>query len=279
VTTQVLVDMVTNPRDPGYQAAADRRGGKPSNRWYDRPITALGALAIGFVLVLAYVHTHRHAPEAAQVHDSLVTRVRAAEHQDSVLASTAQKLNAQLNTQRNSALSSSGLSSQLNRSQLEAGQLAVTGPGLKVVLSEPHAPAASNVPGRAGSVPITATNILSDRDVRSVVNELWAVGAEAITVNNIRLTPTSAIRFAGEAVLVDFQPITSPYAIRAIGNADELATAFASSDVASRYQTLSSAEHIGFSFSEAGKLSLPASTAELPRYARVPSPAPTKGSR
>ena len=56
--------------------------------------------------------------------------------------------------------------------------------------------------------------------MRSVVNELWSDGAEAIAVNGIRLTPTSAIRFAGDAVLVDFQPITSPYRIDAIGDAD-----------------------------------------------------------
>ena len=99
-----------------------------------------------------------------------------------------------------------------------------------------------------------ATQLLTDRDVRSVVNELWADGAEAISVNDIRLTPTSAIRFAGEAVLVDFEPINPPYVIRAIGNADRLDTGFAASAVASRYQTLASVRGIGFSFDERDKL-------------------------
>ena len=116
--------------------------------------------------------------------------------------------------------------------------------------------------------------------MRSVVNELWADGAEAISVNDVRLTPTSAIRFAGEAVLVDFAPITSPFTIRAIGNADDLATGFASSAVASRYQTLASADGIGFEFTEHKKLTLPASPAVAPRYARpVPTPSPTGTTR
>ena len=77
--------------------------------------------------------------------------------------------------------------------------------------------------------------------MRSVVNELWHDGAEAISVNDVRLTPTTAIRFAGEAVLVDFQPITSPYTIRAIGDRHVLETGFVDSAVASRYQTLAGA--------------------------------------
>jgi uncharacterized protein YlxW (UPF0749 family) len=103
--------------------------------------------------------------------------------------------------------------------------------------------------------------------VRSVVNELWHDGAEAISVNDIRLTPTSAIRFAGEAVLVDFEPISSPYVVQAIGDADALAVAFADSAVAGRYQTLSSAKGIGFSFTDATDLELPAAASAQLRYA------------
>jgi len=166
------------------------------------------------------------------------------------------------------------LQGQLARSQQIAGQTAVTGPGLKVTLAEPPAPTPTADPGRVGTVPITATNILSDRDVRSVVNELWADGAEAISVNNVRLTPTSAIRFAGQAVLIDFQPITSPYTVRAIGEPDDLATSFAASEVASRYQTLAGAQGIGFGFSESRSLSLPANAGERPSFAVPLTPTP-----
>ena len=280
VTTQHLVDLVMNPRDPGYEAAAARRGANPRARWYERPLVALGCAAIGFVLVLAYVHTHRAAPQAASVHGSLVARVRAAQRADDQLARTAQQLASQLNALRAAALPSSGsLAGALNRSELAAGQVAVTGPGVEVLLTEPPPPSPSTPAGRGGTVPITTTHILTDRDVRSVVNELWADGAEAISVNGIRLTPTSAIRFAGEAVLVDFAPISSPYTIRAIGDKDGLVTAFAASAVASRYQTLVSADGIGFHFAESARLSLPASSVTTPRYAQVPgAPGPSPAS-
>lgn len=271
VSSQLLVDLVTNTLDPGYAAAAARRGPSPGTRW-DRIAVAAGCLLIGFTLVVAYVHTNRGAPEAQKVHDSLVNRVRSAQKQDATLSRRVQQISDELNAVRDRALANSGgLAADIEQARIAAGQVAVTGPGVEVTLTEPPRATATDQPGRGGTVPITATNILGDRDVRSVVNELWADGAEAVSVNDVRLTPTSAIRFAGEAVLIDFQPITSPYRIKAVGNAEELVTAFASSEVAGRYQTLSSAEGIGFSFSDSKRLSLPASAAVAPRYASVPA--------
>jgi hypothetical protein len=54
-------------------------------------------------------------------------------------------------------------------------------------------------------------------DLQQVANALWAVGAEAIAINDQRLTATSTIRSAGEAILVDFRPVTGPYKVWAIG--------------------------------------------------------------
>jgi uncharacterized protein YlxW (UPF0749 family) len=164
---------------------------------------------------------------------------------------------------------SGDLAKTLGLDQLQAGLTAVTGPGFVVTLRDPAKPTAGPTPGRGGTTPIGSTNILTDRDVRSVVNELWHDGAEAVSVNDVRLTPTSAIRFAGEAVLVDFQPITSPYRIAAIGDADLLSTNFAQSAVASRYQTLTGVEGIGFSFTDSDELTLPASAPVRVRYAHV----------
>jgi uncharacterized protein YlxW (UPF0749 family) len=74
---------------------------------------------------------------------------------------------------------------------------------------------------------------------------------------------------------VDLVPVTSPYTIRAIGPPDTLATGFAGSAVASRYQTLVSADGIGFSFKERDTLKLPASAGGA---TGVASPAPATES-
>jgi uncharacterized protein YlxW (UPF0749 family) len=270
--TTLLVDLVMNPADPGYAMAAARRGGRRA--WYDRPLAAVGCLLLGFTVAVAYVHTNRAAPQAATVHGALVARVKAAQATRAALDRTAGDLAAQIAQQRDRALSGAGpLRSDLERSQLLAGATAATGPGVVMRLADPPAASPSPEPGRPST---PNPGLLTDRDVRSVVNQLWSAGAEAISVNDVRLTPTSAIRFAGEAVLVDFQPTTSPYTIRAIGDPDVLVTNFADSDVASRYHTLAAVRGLTFSFDEAKKLSLPASTPMTPRYAAtVPSATPT----
>ncbi|MGH8860032.1 MAG: DUF881 domain-containing protein [Jatrophihabitantaceae bacterium] len=269
VTTQQLVDLVLDPRDPGYESAAQRRGGTPARHWYDAPIVTIACLVLGFLLAIAWVHTHRGAPAAAKVHDRLVGQVRAAERTGNDLTHTEVALSGELDRLRASALSgSSGLVRTIDRDQLLAGVTPATGQGVEVRLSEPALPSPSSVPGRGGRAPTTTGHILMDRDVRSVVNQLWSDGAEAIAVNGLRLTPTSAIRFAGDAVLVDFQPISSPYVMQAIGNSGNLITGFAASDIASRYQTLASARGIGFSFSEKSNLTLPGSPSVSLRYAR-----------
>lgn len=271
ITTQQLVDLVLDPRDPGYEAAAARHGGTPARHWYDQPLVAVGALVIGFLLAVSWVYTHRSAPEAAQVHDKLVAQVRDAEHTVSDLTHTDASLNARLDRIRSQALANSGpLVRELDRDQILAGLAAVHGPGLEVRLADPKVSAApTDAAGHATRGPMTTAHSLIDRDVRSVVNQLWSDGAEAIAVNGIRLTATSAIRFAGDAVLVDYQPISSPYVVDAIGNSDRLVTGFAASDVASRYQTMASARGIGFSFTQQSSLTMPASPSTPLRYARV----------
>jgi uncharacterized protein YlxW (UPF0749 family) len=57
-----------------------------------------------------------------------------------------------------------------------------------------------------------------DSDIQLLVNALWASGAESIAINNARLTSTSAIRSAGDAILVNYRPLLPPFVISAIGD-------------------------------------------------------------
>jgi uncharacterized protein YlxW (UPF0749 family) len=97
-----------------------------------------------------------------------------------------------------------------------------------------------------------------------VVNALWAAGAEAISINGQRLGPTSAIRFAGEAVLVDFRPVTNPYEVRAIGDPETLSSGFLASPEVAALALIEESFGLRFDFSREEELSLPAaSTPEL----------------
>jgi uncharacterized protein YlxW (UPF0749 family) len=272
-THPLLTELVYNSLDPGYAEVAARRQSQPTSartsRWWDAPALAFGGLLAGFILVVAYVHAHRTAPQTQRVHNDLVARVQNAQAVERALAGRIGTLQRRLADARQHALpQSAALVQRLDHLDSAAAQVPVHGPGITVTLREPALASSSPSPApRAGTVPVTSTNILTDRDIRSVVNEVWHDGAEAVAVNGVRLTPTSAIRFAGQAILVDFQSITSPYTITAIGNPEQLITKFAESDVASRYKTLAGVDGIGFTFDTSADLALPAGALGSVRYA------------
>lgn len=61
---------------------------------------------------------------------------------------------------------------------------------------------------------------INDIDLLRIVNELYAAGAEAISINDIRLTSTSGIRNAGNTIIVNEVRISynEKVTIKAIGN-------------------------------------------------------------
>lgn len=68
---------------------------------------------------------------------------------------------------------------------------------------------------------------ISDTDLVRIVNELYAAGAEAISINDIRLTTTSGIRNAGNSILINENRISynEKVTIKAIGNRELLMAA------------------------------------------------------
>ncbi len=111
------------------------------------------------------------------------------------------------------------LSDDLSKAQFLAGLTDVKGPGIVVTLNDSKKPAS---PMPAGFTP---PNLIHDTDIGSVINELKAAGAEAISVNDQRIVAVSPVRCAGPTIFVNNTPQTPPYVIKAIGNPRTLYTA------------------------------------------------------
>ncbi len=150
----LLIELVNETLDPGYAAAAKRRGGlRESPPWYARGASAIAAALIGFLLVAAWVHENRSAPESTKVHNALVQQVRAAQSAGDSLDAQARALADRVDAQRNAALGS-GTPADLANEQLLAGTTAAKGPGLQVTLNEAKVTSTASVNTRQGSVPI-----------------------------------------------------------------------------------------------------------------------------
>lgn len=106
------------------------------------------------------------------------------------------------------------LAQQLQQAQLHAGLIALNGPGVIVEMRDSPKPLA---PGQDPN-----TSILHDTDVLQVVNELFATGAEAIAINEQRVTGRTEVRCAGPVITINGVRTAPPVIIKAIGNPEDL---------------------------------------------------------
>jgi uncharacterized protein YlxW (UPF0749 family) len=109
---------------------------------------------------------------------------------------------------------------------------------------------------------------VQDRDLQRAVNIAWSAGAEAIAVNGQRLGPLTAIRQAGDSILVDYRPVTSPYEISAIGDPQRLEAAYSVGSVSSGLRALASALDVGLEVRPSERLALPGTSGDRTVVAR-----------
>lgn len=102
------------------------------------------------------------------------------------------------------------LQDELRKTNMAAGLTSVTGPGIIVTLNDnPQALQPGDDPN---------AYLVHDSDILSIVNEIKASGAEAISVNDQRIVAMSEIRCAGTTILVNWNKIGPPFVIKATGN-------------------------------------------------------------
>ena len=269
----LLRRLVEDSLDEGYARAAARRGADtPRNRAAVWVLTA-GLLAVGLLLTTAFVQTRDRAGSAEEARDALVAEVDARETANGRAQRQLDRLRAAVQRDQREALALTGAGAELSTrlADLEAitGAGAVTGPGMTVRLDEAPEDTGADVDPRTD---VTDDGRVTDRDLQTVVNEIWAAGAEAVAVNGQRLTGLSAIRSAGDAVLVDFRPLNPPYEVAAIGDPETLRTTFVGGFGGSYLQVLQG-YGITYAVEDAGRLELPASAGVSLRYAAAPAPA------
>lgn len=115
----------------------------------------------------------------------------------------------QLQEVQNSTISET-VAKEAEQFRMAAGYLPVQGPGVIVAIDD------SKRPMKPGENP--NLYLIHDDDILKVINELWAAGAEAISINEQRLVVGSEIRCAGPTLSVNNTRYSPPYEIRAIGD-------------------------------------------------------------
>lgn len=123
-----------------------------------------------------------------------------------------------------------------------AGFTALTGQAVTVELDD--APRRSD-----GSLPTGATNddlVVHQGDVQAVVNALWAGGAEAMSIMDVRVLATSAVRCVGNTLLLHGRVYSPPFKIVAIGDPASLERALAESEGVRLFRDLANTYELGY---------------------------------
>ena len=228
-----------------------------------RPGTAgLVILAVfGVLVATAAVQTARNSDQSASSRDALVAQVN--QRRDQLASERAQVVDLQRSI---TALNDSNLAaatqgravvSRLARLGVATGAVATQGPGVRVVVDDAPNPKSDD-------------ERVHGQDLQRLVNALWQVGAEAISINGQRLTSLSAIRDAGDAITVNFVSLRPPYVISAVGNRKTMPARLLDTAGGQTWVTLQSSFGLKFDVTTEESMKLPAARRATLRHAHQP---------
>lgn len=278
----LITNVMDHSLDDGYAEAAARKqsrgeGGLP------KTLRAKLGLASGLVLAALVVtvgaaQARVTAPVVAKERQELIDRIDSETADADELESTVDKLRDDVGARQRAALKSSGGSADADLVGLLSGATAVHGPGIKLVVNDAKDAGGGEGAGPRETSGFSDTGRVRDRDMQRVVNGLWASGAEAISINGQRLTALSAIRAAGDAILVDNRPLVPPYTVLAVGDGPKLSTRFQNSADGLYLHALAESYGIRTAISTEGDLRLPAAPSVIVRTAHPKSEKTEKGT-
>jgi uncharacterized protein YlxW (UPF0749 family) len=179
-------------------------------------ITLFVALvALGFLIAAQVRSEMPRVQYTSQERAPLIQTVTDLQAQQKALKAQILDLRSRITKAETGTQGSDAIARQLNnalfQARLSAGLTALQGSGLVVQLED-----ALQVSQSAGGADLLVTG----RDVRTVVEELWLAGAEAVAVNDERVVSTTSIIDIGGSLLVNSAYLAPPYQVKAVGPAN-----------------------------------------------------------
>jgi uncharacterized protein YlxW (UPF0749 family) len=187
---------------------------------------AVGLVLAALVVTVGAAQARVAAPVVAKEREELIDRIDRETETADKLEESVDQLRDDVSTRQREALKQSGDSGQADLVGILSGAVEVHGPGVKLVVNDAKEASTGGDGNPRETSGFSDTGRVRDRDMQRVVNGLWESGAEAVSINGQRLTALSAIRAAGDAILVDNKPLVPPYTVLAVGDGQRLSTRF-----------------------------------------------------
>ncbi len=229
----LITNVMDHSLDDGYAEAAARRkadgeGGLPKTLRAKLGL-ALGLVLAALIVTVGAAQARVEAPAVAKEREELIDRIDEETGAADRLEERVDDLRADVSARQREALRDSGGDDRSALVGMLSGAVAVHGPGVRLVVDDAEDASVGGDGDARSTSGFSDTGRLRDRDMQRVVNGLWESGAEAVSINGQRLTALSAIRAAGDAILVDNKPLVPPYTVLAVGDGKRLSERFQNS--------------------------------------------------
>lgn len=275
----LLNNVMDHSLDAGYAEAAARKKAA-GTAGMPKTVRAKLGLAVGLVLAALVVtvgaaQARISAPVVAKEREELIDRIQEETAAADELEDSVDDLRDDVSARQRKALKDDGGSDGNDLMGILSGAVEVHGPGVRLVVNDSKGAGQGGDGDPRETSGFSDTGRVRDRDMQRVVNGLWESGAEAISVNGQRLTALSAIRAAGDAILVDNKPLAPPYTVLAVGDGQRLSTRFQNSPDGLYLHALQENFGIRTSISVEDDLKVPAAPSVIVRTAE---PSTEKGT-
>jgi uncharacterized protein YlxW (UPF0749 family) len=211
VTTPLLTLITARSMDEDYAHVAQKRaaageGDVPHQRPHWASLVAVAVLGVMAAVVAAQTDREAGVDELSRA--ALIERIEAQSARlADIQGEVGQLTRANQDVSSNSTVVQGQLediSGRVRRAELNTGFAAVRGPGVRLTVD--------NRPG------VDVNGEIRDEDLATLVDGLWAAGAEAVAINDQRINALGGIRNTGRAVHVNGRPVLAPYVVTAIGD-------------------------------------------------------------
>ncbi|MDR1616490.1 MAG: DUF881 domain-containing protein [Syntrophomonadaceae bacterium] len=178
---------------------------------------AVVCMILGIMLAVQYNTTVFHKASmipTTQSIENIAAMLDSSTKENEALNEKVASLTLQLDNVRQVDQALADLQKELVNTQKIAGLSELEGPGLVITVNDrPNNLQNNNNPNE---------DLIHEADLLMLINELKASGAEAITLNNERITAMTEVRCAGPVIIVNQNRIGTPFVISAMGNPDLL---------------------------------------------------------
>ncbi|MDP4159019.1 MAG: DUF881 domain-containing protein [Bacillota bacterium] len=180
----------------------------------ERWLLGLGSILIGFLFIILL---RAHGVAGSPATETAVPSLIQTEQENQQIAADNERLQQELNKYEQGQNASSVANQQLREAQMNAGVIAVSGPGVRITLDD------SKRTVQEQEDPMLF--VIHEQYIRQIYNALWNGGAEAVAVNGQRVTSNTEVFCGGSYIQINGTRQMPPYVIEAIGDTNNLSAA------------------------------------------------------